>query len=216
MRAVPGLAMSVLLAACFSESNADTSTPCPKGSNGCACRNDDACDPGLECSMDACVVPGCTPGELACNCFENQCFGALVCERGACHEPPMSTGSSGAESSPTSGTTAASDMSMSLTDAMPTSSSSDTGLVACGDELECQACKDCATLGPCADQLAMCELEPECAALVECLSACGDNDNVCASDCGMAHPDGIPQFEPVAMCVVCECRTPCPTKAVCE
>lgn len=195
------LPLSLLAVACFSEGASGPSS-CPTGTRGCPCYADDTCDPALECSMDACVVPGCMPGELDCNCYDGMCYGTLVCEGNACHDTP-----GGTAATDVAGTTA-----MSSTDTSSVTTAADTtttGPVTCVDAGDCTVCRACAEAQACADELAECQADDSCRTLFECTEMCAPGDNPCIAECAMAHGGGATLFQPFAACRACQCPSSC-------
>lgn len=63
-------------------------TPCPEGSQGCACYANNTCDGALTCEANVCVESTCPQGSESCLCYGNDtCDGELTCELGRCRVP---------------------------------------------------------------------------------------------------------------------------------
>jgi len=75
---------------------------------------------------------------------------------------------------------------------------------------DCNACFTCVTApgGLCADDLAICQANPECTALSTCLNGC--MDQACEAMCAQDHVDGIADYNAIIICLACqECNNSC-------
>lgn len=77
-----GLGLGVLVGlACGGEAGGT----CPVGSVNCDCTVGGACDPGLTCVADQCLLVECAVGSLDCGCTNGgACDPGLTCENGLC------------------------------------------------------------------------------------------------------------------------------------
>jgi hypothetical protein len=91
-----------------------------------------------------------------------------------------------------------------------TSSATTTGGDPGCDTGSCDSCQQCALNGVCSGQVDACFANPECSALLDCLSSCVDE--ICMNDCVNAHPGGIDQYNAVGECIFC---TACPLTCGC-
>jgi hypothetical protein len=89
---------------------------------------------------------------------------------------------------------------------------SDTFPASCDGHGDCGACFDCAVNGECADETATCIASETCAALLDCLAQCPDDDDICLGDCYNAYPpeaaDLVIDFR---VCINCVCAVDCVT-----
>ncbi len=71
-----------------------------------------------------------------------------------------------------------------------------------------------AAASDCNGQVAACNAQPECAAIVACHAACGYGPS-CQQQCDGAHPDGLMAFFTLISCTVCkDCGMACQGQAV--
>ncbi len=76
------------------------------------------------------------------------------------------------------------------------------------DSGNCDSCQQCALNGPCSAAVDACFNNPDCYALIECLQSCFDD--VCFNDCANTHSAGLPLYDAVGVCVICDqCSSSC-------
>jgi hypothetical protein len=76
------------------------------------------------------------------------------------------------------------------------------------DSGNCDTCQQCALNGPCSGAVNACFADPECYALIECLQDCFDD--ACFNACASAHSAGLPLYDAVGICVICDqCSLSC-------
>jgi hypothetical protein len=63
--------------------------------------------------------------------------------------------------------------------------------------------------GKCCSELNGCANDTECAALSICVGQCAANDNACANNCLMQHPNGLNALTPLVNCSTMNCATEC-------
>ena len=188
----------VLALGCLTE--APGVTPCPIGSDGCPCTSGGACDGLLECHPEAkeCYDPACMEGTENCPCFEDMCFGSLVCEMGLCHA--LETGSTGGSGGPqTTDDDGPSDVST-VASADATGNPGSTGDASQGttgvDDAECRACFIQTAPGMCTEEFPNCTEGGMCGAAWTCLTG-GGSFAECCVDIG----DGLENWNALAACV---------------
>ncbi|MFP6684793.1 MAG: hypothetical protein VB934_08775 [Polyangiaceae bacterium] len=157
----------------------------------------------------------CVPGEqIVCACPGTSVTGAQVCNAlgtgyEACEGCPggSGSGSGGATSAATAGkgggTTAASGPAT-------TTASSATGGMAC-DSGDCDVCilSTCAEQ-VCATEIAACQDDTDCVALVACMANCPNGDIECYVNCDNAHPTGSMLYGVADYCKHCTaCSVDC-------
>jgi hypothetical protein len=176
----------VLALGCLTE--APGVTPCPIGSDGCPCTSGGACDGMLECHPEAkeCYDPACMEGTENCPCFEDMCFGSLVCEMGLCHAPVSGTSGGSSEPATTEGSTAMS------ADATGDASQGTTGAA----EGECYACFIETAPMMCTEEFPNCTEGGMCGDAWSCVTA-GGSFAECCVDIG----DGMENWNALAACV---------------
>ncbi len=228
---VPSLAW--LFAGCFSEpavvgedGAAETSGgSCEEGALGCVCHRDGSCAPGLNCDPGAlaCIPHACTPGTRACTCAAGVCDAPLACEAGLCVDttPNQVDGSSsddsGAGTSGGSSTTTgdtltpgSSDSSDSSGGAQTDGSSTEGSPIDC-DAMDCATCLGCAgsDVGPCDDEIALCEATAGCVSAVNCLNDCGTT-GLCFEDCCMGlNASQLDAVDGAMFCLKDACTSAC-------
>ena len=69
-----------------------------------------------------------------------------------------------------------------------------------------QGCNACVSQ-KCAQEVANCQSDPACAALLSCVSGCPDQ--VCVDKCTTTFPNGKPLFDPILQCIQTNCWTEC-------
>jgi hypothetical protein len=89
------------------------------------------------------------------------------------------------------------------------------GPTGCDARSTCSDCAMCASEGECAQLLAVCQDNPVCVGLDECMLYCqGDVD--CDQMCRMQNPGGIDDWDRAASCIYCDvCETACSGSRFC-
>jgi hypothetical protein len=90
-----GLSLGLLLGLACGEAGSD----CAVGSLDCACTTGGACDPGLSCVADKCIIIECAVGSEGCTCTGGgACDPGLVCENSTCVDTDGTGGGPGPSS----------------------------------------------------------------------------------------------------------------------
>lgn len=79
----------------------------------------------------------------------------------------------------------------------------------CDHEDLCVECVDCARLGPCAEQSADCDENPDCIAMKKCAESCGADTAPCEALCQAAHALGFPGWKALEECTASACPGAC-------
>jgi hypothetical protein len=192
-------------------------------------------DAKLDGNLDAPATdappPACTPiPQLSASC--NGCLGAACCDGlGACETSPDCMALAlclGVCGSPGSSATCAADCyakhpnGKSMLDALLTCDASscrsecegDFGPVGAAFGQICfgvpqfgTTCNECLT-DSCCLEIGQCEGDPACAALSDCVGACG-GDAACVNQCVNAHPTGLDKLKAVLSCDASHCASDC-------
>lgn len=159
-------------------------TECAVGSVACSCYGNVTCDAGLVCdpTLRLCVAEGCHAGTLDCSCVDGVCLVGLVCSEGRCGPPEASSTSEG------DGTTDASSSGDSSGSIGTESSSGEPAVDVCAAEPDDDSCDEC-TKTSCCDQLSICDEDPDCRCVLECLDTYANPSlpeaQTCAGECGV-------------------------------
>jgi hypothetical protein len=84
--------------------------------------------------------------------------------------------------------------------------------VSCDGTGNCGTCASCAAdpSGNCPDEEALCAADAECPLLFGCYNMCAAGDDMCRNDCSNLYANGIPAYNAVVLCEVCqECPMDC-------
>ena len=83
------------------------------------------------------------------------------------------------------------------------------GGASCGVSLfSSMACNVCITTN-CCNANAACSNNPDCFALVQCVSACPANDQVCQTNCQATHPNSGVDYTNLNQCRLASCSSKC-------
>lgn len=94
-------------------------------------------------------------------------------------------------------------------DAAPDASAGcDQSGTACGLFTGLTGCRGCAAMGPCAAEFDACVMTNECKAIMTCLPTCGGTPS-CEASCKSTHATGVTDYEPLRICVACNCHASC-------
>jgi hypothetical protein len=78
----------------------------------------------------------------------------------------------------------------------------------CDNGGDCAQCASCAATGACAPELSACLQSPDCQAVVDCVTACGQPD--CIEQCIQQNPNASPEVDALISCAICDqCPNDC-------
>lgn len=87
----------------------------------------------------------------------------------------------------------------------------------CDGTGDCNTCVACADQGACSPLLDACNVNADCIALWDCLSACAPGDDVCVNDCYASYPAGESDYIAYLSCLICnECFYDCEGAGQCQ
>lgn len=85
----------------------------------------------------------------------------------------------------------------------------------CSDK-PCDACRQCASEGPCEDEVDACLANTSCVAIDECLAFCGATPAECFETCRAQNPNGAIEYDAARSCLDCDhCEDACAASDLC-